>query len=218
MDTGLLVLRMIVGVVLIGRGAQKLFGWFRGGGLVAAAWFFRSVGYCPPRLMAKVGGGAELVGGAALAVGLATPVAAGAVIATMLNATVAVHRRNGLLAIDGGYEYPLGMAAVAAVLGFTGAGAASLDATLGLDHPSVESGVLVVALGLAAGFGVLFSRAAAGPEERPGPKLSLVDRLPEDDPSVVDFGGGPRISLRMCPPLSASLDGRRAACKNSDNE
>ena len=187
MDTGLLLLRMIVGLLLIGRGAQKLFGWFRGGGLVAAAWFFRSVGYRPPRLMAKLAGGAELVGGAALAVGLATPVAAGVVIATMLNATVAVHRRNGLLAIDGGYQYPLGMTAVAAILGFTGSGAASLDATLGLDHPSVESGVLVVALGLAAGFGVIFSRAAAGSEERPVPKLSLVARLPEDGPSVVDL-------------------------------
>jgi len=52
-------------------------------------------------------------------------------------------------------------ARLAAILGFAGAGAASLDATLGLTHPSVRSGFLVVALGLAAGFGVLFSRAAA---------------------------------------------------------
>ncbi len=111
--------------------------------------------------MVKLAGGAELVEGAALVVGLGIPVAAGAVIATMLNATVAVHRRNDRLAIDGGYEYPLGMAAAAVILGFTGAGAASLDATLGLTHPSLRSGCLVVALGLAAGFGVLFSRAAA---------------------------------------------------------
>ena len=195
MDTGLLVLRMVVGPLLIARGAQKLFGWFRGGGLVSAAWFFRSVGYRPPRLLAKLAGGAELIGGAALAVGLGTPVAAGTVIATMLIATVAVHRRNDLLAIDGGYGYPLAVAAVAAILGFTGAGAASLDATLDLDHPSVESGFLVVALGLAAGFGVVFGRAAAGSK-----------------------AGRRRTFLRRRSPLSASLDGRRATCKNSDNE
>lgn len=205
MDTGLLVLRMVVGPLLIARGAQKLFGWFRGGGLVAAAWFFRSIGYRPPRLLAKLAGGAELIGGAALAVGLGTPVAAGAVIATTLTATVAVHRRNDLLAIDGGYGYPLAVAAVAAILGFTGAGAASLDASLGLDHPSVESGFLVVALGLAAGFGVVFSRAAAG-RRRDG-----VERVIHRQASRGRSCGGPQ-------PLSASLDGRRATCKNSDSE
>jgi putative oxidoreductase len=161
MDAGLLVLRTVVGLALIGHGTRRVSSWFGGGGLVATAWFLRSVGYRPPRLMAKLAGGAELAGGAALVVGLGTPMAAGSVIATMLNATVAVHRRNNLYAIDGGYEYPLGMAAAATILGFTGAGAASLDATLGLTHPSVRSGFLVVALGLAAGFGVLFSRAAA---------------------------------------------------------
>jgi putative oxidoreductase len=188
MDAALLVLRMTVGLLLIGRGAQKLFGWFRGGGLIAAAWFFRSVGYRPPRLLAKLAGGAELVGGAALAVGLATPEAAVAVIATMLNATVAVHRRNRLLDIDGGYVYPLGIAAAAATLGFTGAGAASLDATLGVTHAGIESGLLVVALGLAAGFGVLF-RAAGGSEARPVPTLSLIDRFPRNSPSTVDLRG-----------------------------
>ena len=187
MDAGLLVLRMVVGLALIGQGTQQLFGWFRGGGLVAATWFFRSVGYRPPRLMAMLAGGAELVEGAALVVGLGIPVAAGAVIATMLNATVGVHRRNDLLAIDGGYEYPLGMAAAAAVLGFTGGGAVSLDARLGLTHPSVGSGLLVVALGSAAGFGVLFSGAAAGSEARPVSKLPLVDPLPEDGPNPVDL-------------------------------
>jgi putative oxidoreductase len=160
MDTGLLVLRIVVGLALIGHGTQKLFGWFGGGGLVATAWFFRSVGYRSPRLIAELAGGVELVGGAALVVGLGTPVAAGVLIATMLNATVTAHRRNDLLDIDGGYEYPLGMAAMAAILGFTGAGRASLDAMLGLDQPSFEAGVLVIVLGLAVGFGLLLSRAA----------------------------------------------------------
>jgi putative oxidoreductase len=176
MDTGLLVLRVVVGLLLVGHGAQKLFGWFGGGGLAATAWFFRSVGYWPPRLMAGFVGGVELVGGAALAVGLVTPLAAAAVIATMLNAAVAVHKRNDLLAIDGGYEYPLVITTVAATLGFTGAGVASLDAPLGLADGSVQSGLFAVALGVLMGSGVLLSRVAARSQNGPASRWSLVKK------------------------------------------
>src|SRR5687767_3509695 len=161
MDTGLLVIRIVVGLLLVGHGAQKLFGWFGGGGLNGTAWYFRSVGYKPPRLMAAFAGGAELVGGAALAAGLMTPLAASAVIGTMLNAAVAVHRRNGLWAVDNGYEYPLVVATAAVTLSFTGPGAASLDARLGLGGSSIESGLFALILGLVAGSAVLLSRATA---------------------------------------------------------
>jgi putative oxidoreductase len=110
--------------------------------------------------MAGFAGGAEFVGGAALAAGFMTPLAASAVIGTMLNAGVAVHRRNGLWALDNGYEYPLVMAAAAITLSFTGAGAASLDARLGLGGASVESGLFAVALGLVTGSVVLARRVA----------------------------------------------------------
>ena len=167
MDTGLLVLRIVIGLLLVGHGTQKLFGWFGGGGLTGTAWYFRSVGYWPPRLMAGFAGGVELAGGAALAAGFMTPLAAAAVIGTMLNAVVAVHGRNGLWVMDNGYEYPLVIAAAAATLGFTGAGAASLDASFGLGGASVESGVFAVALGLMAGSAVLVSRAAARADAGP---------------------------------------------------
>jgi putative oxidoreductase len=177
MDIGLLVLRVVVGLLLVGHGAQKLFGWFGGGGLRATAWFFRSRGYWPSRLMAGFAGTAEMVGGAALAVGLGTPLAAAAVIATMLNAAVAVHSRHGLWAIDGGYEYPLVIAAAAATLGFTGAGAASLDATLDLGDGSVESGLFAVGLGLVMGAGALLSRVAARSEAGPTSSMSSIERV-----------------------------------------
>ena len=167
MDTGLLVLRIVVGLLLVGHGTQKLFGWFGGGGLNGTAWFFRSVGYRPARFMAGFAGGAEFVGGAALAAGFMTPLAASAVIGTMLNAGVSVHRRNGLWAVDNGYEYPLVIATAAVALSFTGAGAASFDASLGFDGPSIGSGLFAVALGLVAGSAVLLSRAPAGSATRP---------------------------------------------------
>jgi putative oxidoreductase len=167
MDTGLLVLRVAVGLLLAGHGVQKLFGWCGGGGLTAATWFFRSVGYRPPRLMAGLSGGAELVAGVALAAGLGTPLAAAVVIATMLNTAVAAHTRNRLFAIDGGYGYPVGIAMLAATLGFTGAGAMSLDAILNQGDGSLEGGLSTLALGVLAGIFVLRCRDAPRSGARP---------------------------------------------------
>ena len=178
MDAGLLLLRIVIGLLLIGHGTQKLFGWFGGGGLSGTAWFFRSVGYWPPRLMARFVVVAEVVGGAALVVGFATPLAAAAVIGTMLNAAV-LHRRNGLWAAAGGYEYPLVLATVAATLGFTGAGAVSLDAWLGLIDAGIETGLFGVVLGLLTGSAVLLSRVAALSEGGPAaePAESPIEKI-----------------------------------------
>ena len=161
MDTGLFVLRLVVGLLLVGHGMQKLFGWFGGGGLEGTAWYFRSIGYWPPKLMAGLAGSAELLGGACLAMGFVTPLAAAAVIGTMFNAAVAVHRRNGVWAIDNGYEYPLVIGAAAATLGFTGPGAASLDAWLGDGGAGSAAGVVAIVCGLVVGSAVLLTRTLA---------------------------------------------------------
>ena len=184
MDTGLLLLRVVIGLLLVGHGTQKLFGWFGGGGLAGTAWFFRSVGYRPPRFLAVMAGGAELAAGTALGLGLATPLAAAAVIGTMLNAAVAVHRRNGLWAVDNGYEYPLVVATVAAALAFTGAGGASVDARLGLAGGGVESGAFAIALGFVAGSAVLLSRVAARSEASPASWSPVERARRERSPSL----------------------------------
>ncbi len=44
-DAGLLLLRVVVGLILVGYGLQKLFGWFGGGGVAGTGQFFASVGY-----------------------------------------------------------------------------------------------------------------------------------------------------------------------------
>ncbi|HET9771087.1 MAG TPA: DoxX family protein [Acidimicrobiia bacterium] len=167
MDTGLLVLRIVIGLLLVGHGAQKLFGWFGGDGLTGTAGFFRSVGYWPPRLIAGFIGGAELVGGAGLALGLATPLAGAIVIAAMLNVAVAIHRRNELSGDDGGYEYPLVFAAAAALVGFTGSGAVSLDAWTGFGGGGLATGLFALGLGVLTGSAILVSRSAAESEAGP---------------------------------------------------
>jgi putative oxidoreductase len=166
MDTGLLLLRIVVGLLLVAHGTQKLFGWFGGGGIAGTTRFFGSLGYWPPRMMARFAAGTEVLGGAALAVGLATPLAAAAVIGVMLN-VFAVHRRNGLWAVDNGYEYPLTLATAAATLGFTGPGVASVDARLGFPGGGIETGLFAVGLGLLIGSAVLLSRVAARSEAGP---------------------------------------------------
>ncbi len=173
MDTGLLILRIVVGFLLVGHGTQKLFGWFGGRGLAGTARYFGSVGYWPPKWIASFAITAEIVGGAALAVGFMTPLATAVVIGAMLNA-VAIHWRNGMWAADNGFEYPLLVAAAAATLAFTGAGAASLDARVGLGGPSIEAGIFAIGMGLLAGSALLVTRGAvrseAGPASVPTPK------------------------------------------------
>ena len=54
MAYGLLMLRIVVGVIFVGHGAQKLFGSFNGGGTEGTTQFFATVGYRRPALMAVV--------------------------------------------------------------------------------------------------------------------------------------------------------------------
>jgi putative oxidoreductase len=159
MSTGLLILRLVIGLVLAGHGAQKLFGSFGGYGIAGTGGWLESLGFRPGKQMAVVTGLAELLGGLALAIGLVTPLAAAVVIGTM---TVAAwtHSANGLWGTNGGYELPLVNTAAAAALAFTGAGAYSLDNALGLSWGNGWA-IGAVALGLvAAGVAILGAKAA----------------------------------------------------------
>jgi putative oxidoreductase len=52
MEYGILLLRLVVGLLFAGHGAQKLFGWFGGGGPAGTAGFFGSLGYRWPAALA----------------------------------------------------------------------------------------------------------------------------------------------------------------------
>src|SRR5919198_4641266 len=95
MSYGLLLLRVVLGSTLAAHGAQKLFGWFGGGGLRRTGGSFGNFGFRTPVLMALAAGAAELGGGLLLATGLLTPLSALAVAVVMLNAIGTVHWRNG---------------------------------------------------------------------------------------------------------------------------
>ena len=66
-------------------------------------------------------------------------------------ASVTVHLANGFFVQKGGYEYSLAVAAGALALAFTGPGALSLDAALGIDWSGPAWGMTALALGLLGG-------------------------------------------------------------------
>src|SRR5919199_836875 len=80
-DLGLLVLRLVVGGLLAGHGAQKLFGWFGGFGLLGTGGYLASLGFRPGVVFAALAGLAEVVGGLLLvaAAGTETGLAAAGV-------------------------------------------------------------------------------------------------------------------------------------------
>lgn len=137
-DLGLFVLRAAVGGVMFAHGAQKLFGWFGGGGIEGTAKAMEHMGYEPGRQNAIASGLGEAGGGAMLVLGLATPVAGSMVAGTMAGAT-AVHAPSGFFAMGGGFEYPALLGTCGLALGISGAGRYSLDHALGhtLDRPWV---------------------------------------------------------------------------------
>jgi putative oxidoreductase len=161
MDIGLLVLRLVVGLTMAAHGGQKLFGWFGGYGLAGTGGFLESLGFRPGRVHAALAGGAELVGGLLLALGLLTPVGAALVFAVMVVAIASVHLAKGFFVSDGGFEYNLVIMAATAALAFTGAGAYSLDAVEGLGVSGWLPGVLTVLAGFVLGGGALAARRVA---------------------------------------------------------
>ncbi len=158
MNLGLLILRLVIGLTVAAHGGQKLFGWFGGGGIDAAAPIFEQLGFRPGRLHAFVAGLAELVGGLFLAVGFLTPAASAAVVGVMLTAAVSAHVRNGFFATKGGYEYTLALASSALAVAFTGPGAYSLDYLLGITRAGELWGFAALLVGLIAGTISLLSR------------------------------------------------------------
>lgn len=129
-NAGLLIIRLVIGLLFVGHGAQKLFGWFGGHGLKGTGGWFESIGMKPGVKIALFAGLAELIGGILFVLGFLTPLAGIIIAGTMVMAIVKVHGPNGLWATDNGYEYNLTLLVVAIGVALTGPGQYALDAFL----------------------------------------------------------------------------------------
>lgn len=127
-DWAPLALRLPLGIIFVAHGAQKLFGWFGGGGLEGTGQFMASLGLAPGHLMALLAGSAEFFGGLALLLGLLVRPAAALLAFVLAVAIVGVHLNKGLFMANNGYEFALALLAGVVALLLGGAGRLSLDA------------------------------------------------------------------------------------------
>ena len=132
LSSGMLILRLIVGLVMAAHGAQKLFGWFGGYGLTGTGEFMVQLGFRQGRLFATAAALSEAAGGLLVALGFLGPVGPALIISVMLVAAVTVHWKNGLFATSNGIELPLLFGAAATAIALIGPGRYSLDAVFGI--------------------------------------------------------------------------------------
>lgn len=133
MDIALLIARLFFGLGLAAHGAQKLFGWYGGGGINRTGEFMVKLGWNQGRFFATAAGLGEFGSGLLVALGFLSPVGPALMILVMLTATFSVHIHNGFFTTGNGVEMPMLYAMAALLLAFTGPGEYSLDRFLGLD-------------------------------------------------------------------------------------
>ena len=122
-DTGLLILRLVIGALFIAHGAQKIFVF----GLAGVSSGFAHMGIPLAGVTAPFIALLELLAGIALVVGLLTRLASLGLFFEMLGAIAFVHFKNGFF-MPNGYEFALTLAAATLALVLMGGGAFALDA------------------------------------------------------------------------------------------
>ena len=123
--TGLAILRVVVGIVFLMHGGQKLFIF----GFHNVAGFMQQLGIPLPQVAGVVVTLVEFLGGLALLLGLFTRWAALLIACDMLVAVTVVHLRGGFF-LPKGFEYALTMLAASVTLALAGPGAGALDTLL----------------------------------------------------------------------------------------
>jgi putative oxidoreductase len=150
MKIGLSILRAILGLVFIGHGTQKLFGWFDGEGLSDTGDSFDSIGLRPGPQQATTAGISETVGGALIATGFLTPVGCALITGVMSTAIRKVHAGRGPWFTEGGWEYNVVLIATVFAITDLGPGDWSLDRALGTEHSGPLWATTAVGVGAAA--------------------------------------------------------------------
>ncbi|MEZ4679912.1 MAG: DoxX family protein [Caldilineaceae bacterium] len=153
-DLALLILRVVIGLIVMAHGAQKIFGVWGGPGMAGFTGWLASMRLKPASLWAWLAALAEFGGGILLALGLLTPLGALGIAATMLMAILSAHWPK-FFSSNGGMEFSLTLLAAAVALLLAGPGVYSLDAALGIAFTQLWLpwvGLLLVIVGIGAAF------------------------------------------------------------------
>lgn len=168
LSIGLLLIRLVIGLVMAAHGAQKLFGWFGGYGLNKTGEFFVHLGFQQGRAFATAASVTEITSGLLFALGFLGPVGPALMISVMIVAIVTVHWSNGLFATANGIEVPLLYATTALGLALIGYGSYSLDALLGIAARWTPAFTLIV-----LGAGVIGALANVAVRGRSAPRVGV---------------------------------------------
>lgn len=169
----LLILRVTVGALLAGHGAQKLFGWFGGHGLQGTSGWLESLGMRPGKPWALMAGASEFGGGVLMLLGFLNPLGEVGAIGAMTMATGKVHWGKPIWAGSGGAELTLTNIAIALAVALLGPGKLSVDGLFGIKLPRwlIIPGLLGVAGVTAYGMQASAQQPQIAPEEEAGQQL-----------------------------------------------
>jgi len=133
-----LVLQVVLGLIFMAHGAQKLFGMFGGAGITGLAGYFTKIGISPGLFWAWVVGLVEFFGGVPREKPEQDARAAALLVIDMTVAVFWVHfptffwQRAGRLA-PGGLEMPMTLGIIALSLFLSGPSFLSVDRAIGLE-------------------------------------------------------------------------------------
>ncbi len=158
MDTGLLLIRVTMGLLFVGHGAQHALGWFGGYGASGTGAWLEGFGFRHGKALAVVLGTAEIAAGVLFAAGMRLPLAAAAIVGVALSAARTDHAGKGPWIWKNGYEYVMVLGVVAVASVFAGPGSVSVDALLGWTLSGTGWGIAAAVAGIASGLGALALR------------------------------------------------------------
>ncbi|MFC1480348.1 DoxX family protein [Candidatus Omnitrophota bacterium] len=107
LDFSMLTLRLVIGIICVAYGAQKLFGTFDGIGLEGTAKMVEGLGLANPYLFAMIWACIEFAGGIFLLLGILARWSAAAIVLTMLIRLWKINLAYGFFIQNGGVEYNL---------------------------------------------------------------------------------------------------------------
>jgi putative oxidoreductase len=133
-DVGMLIVRLTLGIVMFPHGAQKLLGWFGGGGFAGTMQGMTGMGL--PAVVVFLVILAEFFGSLSLITGVLGRLGAFGILCVMVGAVVTVHLPNGFFMNwmgnqkGEGFEYHLLAIGMAIAILIKGSGAFSVDRSM----------------------------------------------------------------------------------------